>query len=663
MSTFESLFFNDVALDAPHIKHLAGILAQKAPDTFAYIQRIENAVSELCAAQSAVSVTYQKLSDILHSAICEISPETEVGFKQVGFQFLEFMNELVDLHSILSSNMRSQLLRILEDYGNFPRKLASELETLERCEKLRDQAFHSYMKLSKKADAKEVQLHLLELASLRRDFDCTATSYYGNLNRVEHLGRIAPVISMTNILKEHVNHAKRLSELFGDTAAGFSGIVVSALQQQLSAESSSFTKFSDRAETLHSEPLTKFYTEPWMLSSGSSGDFITEPPNPKLHFKSGRLLFRQRVNLVWRWNDVFCSTQNGNLMYQHYDDIGASLLMDLNQKGVYAEATDCDDRRNVFQLVSPTEKRIVLLQAESQKERDEWICTLTNIIFDVNNLQWNHPTSGTEKISSSASASSPETTVHWRWSMASLPAVNFELPKLPQLNVARDAELLQTYQIVESQCADQNSYVPSGSHSEHTESVTVESTTIADPLELGFLGFLELPPITACSDAHTALQLNDVFSYVLSCRTSSFPSAEPLPCRILFTKRDVWLLASDTDADSSDRKRADVLLRIPLIRFRCWSVFSDNPSLACLTLQAPIEDVPSLSLTQGLVCFAFQSECSHVVTESLLASHLEMMDSLQDDDHELGKILLANITRLSDPPSSIEDLSYLTSVE
>ncbi|KAA3677351.1 uncharacterized protein DEA37_0012652, partial [Paragonimus westermani] len=67
--------------------------------------------------------------------------------------------------------------------------------------------------------------------------------------------------------------------------------------------------------------------------------------------------------------------------------IGASLLVDLSQKGVYTEAVDCDDRRNVFQIVSPTINKIVILQAESQLDRDEWIYTLTNVIFDVNSWE------------------------------------------------------------------------------------------------------------------------------------------------------------------------------------------------------------------------------------------------------------------------------------
>ncbi|VDQ07190.1 unnamed protein product [Trichobilharzia regenti] len=103
--------------------------------------------------------------------------------------------------------------------------------------------------------------------------------------------------------------------------------------------------------------------------------------------KSGCLLMRTRSNLVWKWIEVYCLTQNGNLMYQQYGDIAASLLFDLNQKGVYAEATDADDRRNVFQVISPTERKTVLLQAESETERDEWISTIMNMIFHTNRLE------------------------------------------------------------------------------------------------------------------------------------------------------------------------------------------------------------------------------------------------------------------------------------
>ena len=37
--------------------------------------------------------------------------------------------------------------------------------------------------------------------------------------------------------------------------------------------------------------------------------------------------------------------------------VAGQLVLDLNEEGVYAEVTDIDDRRNVFHIVAPLQKK------------------------------------------------------------------------------------------------------------------------------------------------------------------------------------------------------------------------------------------------------------------------------------------------------------------
>lgn len=79
-----------------------------------------------------------------------------------------------------------------------------------------------------------------------------------------------------------------------------------------------------------------------------------------------------------RWNRVYFFTQGGNLMSQNKGEVRRSIIMwgfifwlflfaifqiagqlvlDLNEEGVFAEVTDIDDRRNVFHIVAPQQKK------------------------------------------------------------------------------------------------------------------------------------------------------------------------------------------------------------------------------------------------------------------------------------------------------------------
>ncbi|KAF7232473.1 hypothetical protein EG68_09678, partial [Paragonimus skrjabini miyazakii] len=336
--------------------------------------------------------------------------------------------------------------------------------------------------------------------------------------------------------------------------------------------------------------------------------------------------------------------------------IGASLLVDLNQKGVYTEAVDCDDRRNVFQIVSPAAHKSVILQAESQLDRDEWIYTLTNVIFDVNS--WEARRSLGDAVGDASTLKVSRATpppVHTpcstdAWSFTCLPPVCFTLPVLPELTVTRDAELLQVHCLSSAPptSVTQESG-PSGSQPPDDKLLTVENEDVADPLlDLGFLGSLELPQNFACTNSS---QFPDIFSYILSCRSAS-EIQQPSACNLLITKRDAWLLVGEQPIDGGPAgvdNRADVLVRIPFTSFRGWIIYPENPRLACLLVQGPLVDTATFAQTNGQICLAFESDKNQLVAERLLAAHLEQMDMLIKPEDEAEKEqLLANISCLSD---------------
>ncbi|TGZ72483.1 hypothetical protein CRM22_002057 [Opisthorchis felineus] len=649
MTDLDSLHFKDITLDAPHTKHLVKVTLERALLISTDVKNVKDALSEICDLQVALSGAYQKLSNTLRATL-QSGTQTDEDVKQISFQFYSLMDELIDLHQTLSADMRSTLLDRMQEYVDFFSGLASENTDLESSVRARDQAYHAYMRLPKKSNAKTIKSTSAELAALRRTFNWTATLHYGHLNRACRLRGIVPLLTMTNFLDTQTQHARNLSELFGNSASTFLQITQAELQRQLTSEERLIELFTNRVEAIKAQPLATFCPEPWIFTlDDSSSDIISEPgshPNRKLLSKAGHLLLRNRVNLVWRWVEVFCYTQSGNLMSQQFDEIGASLLVDLNQKGVYIEETVQDDRRNVFQIVSPTERRTIYLQAESNQERDEWIATLTNIIYDVNNLGARNAPSRSESKATSPETPRMASAVNQSdWSVNCMPPVSFDLPAVDQLNSVRDAELIQIHHAAPVSGADSAtvsdpsdiSNQPSASSSKPDELV-VDAEDIPEPLELGFLGSVQLPRNFQSSDP---LHFNDVLSYILSCRSASSIS-HPSVCRLLITRRDIWLLTCEEDSKcpTGDRKRTDVLARIPFTNFRAWLICSGNARLACLLFDGPLSETPTFASSNGQVCLAFESDYSQLVTERLLAAHLERIDSIADSENSAEKVNL-----------------------
>ncbi|NXS82478.1 DP13A protein, partial [Erpornis zantholeuca] len=58
-------------------------------------------------------------------------------------------------------------------------------------------------------------------------------------------------------------------------------------------------------------------------------------------------------------------------------DVAGGLVMDIDNCSVMA--VDCEDRRYCFQITSFDGKKSSILQAESKKDYEEWICTINNI--------------------------------------------------------------------------------------------------------------------------------------------------------------------------------------------------------------------------------------------------------------------------------------------
>ena len=69
------------------------------------------------------------------------------------------------------------------------------------------------------------------------------------------------------------------------------------------------------------------------------------------------LLCSKKALIATSWDRSYFFIQGGNLMCQSKEEVAGSLVMDLNEDGTVAEASEVDDRRNVFTIVQPVNKK------------------------------------------------------------------------------------------------------------------------------------------------------------------------------------------------------------------------------------------------------------------------------------------------------------------
>ncbi|VDP86399.1 unnamed protein product [Echinostoma caproni] len=256
--------------------------------------------------------------------------------------------------------------------------LSREANALENTNKICDQAFQNYMKLSKKSPYRGIHSALSELAVARRDFEREACVHYGHLNEAGYLREIAPMLSISLLLDSQTQHVQALNQVFGGTLATYLTAAQAGLRRRVQTQEDNALLFRSHVNNLEFEPLSKFCPEPRLLDSDLNAELSIQSPTPpnfspkpvgcycaheRPYYHAG---LKSTVSLS---PAISCPSSMARCL-------GASLLIDLNQKGVYAEVADCDDRRNVFQIVSPTEHNAVEKSAQMRIEPLDFLTTI-----------------------------------------------------------------------------------------------------------------------------------------------------------------------------------------------------------------------------------------------------------------------------------------------
>uniref|UniRef100_A0AAR2LC85 Adaptor protein, phosphotyrosine interaction, PH domain and leucine zipper containing 2 n=1 Tax=Pygocentrus nattereri TaxID=42514 RepID=A0AAR2LC85_PYGNA len=306
----------------------AGTLTDYTNQLLQSMQRVFGAQNEMALATEQLSkqlLEYEKQNFALGRGDEEVISTLQ--------HFARTVEELNALHTDLASQIAN---RMVFPVVQFREKDLTGMAVLMLA------AMVKYSRLPKKRENEKLKAEVVrEVAFCRRKQHQASMQYYCALNALQYRKRVA-----------------MLEPLLGYTQAQRSFVA------QLDAEAESM-RLSQR-ELLSVEDTVYM------------PDHDLVPINRTLIQKAGYLNIRNKTGLVTTaWDRLYFFTQGGNLMCQPRGAVAGGMVLDLDNSSVMA--VECEDRRYCFQITSPTGKTSMILQAESKREYEEWICTINNI--------------------------------------------------------------------------------------------------------------------------------------------------------------------------------------------------------------------------------------------------------------------------------------------
>lgn len=365
------LLLEEALQDSPQTRSLlsvfeedAGMLTNYTNELLQSLQRVFGAQSEMGLATEQLSqqlLEYEKKNFALGKGDEEVITTLQNFAKTVG--------ELNSLHSELANQMADSMVFPLIQ---FREKDLTEISTLKEIFGIatdeHEAAMVKYSRLPKKKENEKLKSDLVrEVAYTRRKQHQASLQYYCALNALQYRKRVAMLEPMLGYTQAQINFFKKGIELVSKKMDSFLSSVSNMtqnIQAQLDAE----------AEAMRGSQRELLSVDDTVYMP----DKDTEPVNRTLIQKAGYLNIRNKTGLVTTaWDRLYFFTQGGNLMCQPRGAVAGGMILDLDNSSVMA--VECEDRRYCFQITSPSGKTSMILQAESKREYEEWICTVNNI--------------------------------------------------------------------------------------------------------------------------------------------------------------------------------------------------------------------------------------------------------------------------------------------
>ncbi|XP_030280838.1 DCC-interacting protein 13-beta isoform X2 [Sparus aurata] len=365
------LLLEEALQDSPQTRSLLSVFEEDAGMLTTYTNQLLQSLQRVFGAQSEMGLATEQLSQQLleyekkNFALGKGDEEVITTLQS----FAKTVGELNSLHSELANQMADSMVFPLIQ---FREKDLTEISTLKEIFGIatdeHEAAMVKYSRLPKKRENEKLKSDMVkEVAYTRRKQHQASLQYYCALNALQYRKRVAMLEPMLGYTQAQISFFKKGIELVSKKMDCFLASVSTMtqnIQAQLDAE----------AETMRMAQRELLSVEDTVYMP----DKDTEPVNRTLIQKAGYLNIRNKTGLVTTaWDRLYFFTQGGNLMCQPRGAVAGGMVLDLDNSSVMA--VECEDRRYCFQITSPSGKTSMILQAESKREYEEWICTVNNI--------------------------------------------------------------------------------------------------------------------------------------------------------------------------------------------------------------------------------------------------------------------------------------------
>ncbi|XP_060932121.1 DCC-interacting protein 13-beta [Limanda limanda] len=365
------LLLEDALQDSPQTRSLLSVFEEDAGMLTDYTNQLLQSMQRVFGAQSEMGLATEQLSKQLleyekkNFALGKGDEEVITTLQS----FAKTVVELNSLHSTLANQMADSMVFPLIQ---FREKDLTEISTLKEIFGIatdeHEATMVKYSRLPKKKENEKLKTDLVkEVAYTRRKQHQASLQYYCALNALQYRKRVAMLEPMLGYTQAQISFFKKGIELVSKKMDNFLSSV-STMTQSIQAQ------LDTEAEAMRASQRELLSVEDTVYMP----DKDTEPVNRTLIQKAGYLNIRNKIGLVTTaWDRLFFFTQGGNLMCQPRGAVAGGMVLDLDNSSVMA--VECEDRRYCFQITSPSGKTSMILQAESKKEYEEWICTVNNI--------------------------------------------------------------------------------------------------------------------------------------------------------------------------------------------------------------------------------------------------------------------------------------------
>ncbi|XP_051528433.1 DCC-interacting protein 13-alpha-like isoform X2 [Myxocyprinus asiaticus] len=373
MPGIEKLPIEETLEDSPQTRSLLGVFEEDAAAISGYFSKLFKAMQRIYDAQNELSAATHLTSKLLKDYEKQRFPlggDDEVMSSTLQ-QFAKVIDELSSCHAVLSTQLADAMMFPITQ---FKERDLKEILTLKEVFQIasddHDVAISRYSRLSKRKENEKVKTEVMEdVYTSRKKQHQTMMHYFTSLNTLQYKKKIALLEPLLGYMQAQISFFKLGSENLTQQWEDFLtniGTSVQNVRREMDSEVETMQQTIQDLEQV-SDPLYMPDPDPNKI-----------PVNRNLTRKAAYLNTRNKTGLVsTSWDRQYFFTQGGNLMSQSRGDVAGGLVMDIDNCSVMA--VDCEDRRFCFQITSFDGKKVVILQAESRKDCDEWIATINNI--------------------------------------------------------------------------------------------------------------------------------------------------------------------------------------------------------------------------------------------------------------------------------------------